>query len=178
MKKYLLLLLVGFTLTQLTAQSAAEKNTQHLRDINRDIWQPFIVAYGSMDAELYKSLHTMDFIRAQGDSKTLPTRDAYFGNSAKWFADVKQKGEKLAIQFRFTERFANGEVGSERGIYELKSFDKDGKLLWTGYGKFHVFLKKQVGVWKIAVDYDSNEKNTMGEEAYQAAFGLEEFEKY
>jgi hypothetical protein len=173
MKKILFFVLIAIAL-----QTNAQTNTDYLKEINRDIWLPFIEAYGNANVTLYKSLHSTDFIRATGSEKTLPSYDMYFKNTGNWFDNTKKEGTKLEIAFRFSERFANGIVASERGIYQLKSFDKTGKIFWTGYGKFHVFMRKINYAWKIVVDYDSNEKNTIDEKSYLAAFALDDYEKY
>ncbi len=156
----------------------AQTNADYLKEINKDIWLPFVEAYGTLNAEKYKSLQSEDFIRAEGNQKSLPTYQNYFDNVTAWFKDVKTEGRKLSIAFRFTERFANEKIASERGIYELKTYDKNGIETWKGYGKFHVFTRKINGVWKIVVDYDSNENNTINEQTYLAAFGMDELEKY
>ena len=155
-----------------------QTNTDFLKEVNRDIWQPFIEAYATLDAEKYKSLETEDFIRAEGNGKSLPSYTDYFKGVDKWFSDLKKDKRKLSISFRFTERFANGKTASERGIYELKSYDAIGKETWKGYGEFHVFLRKINNSWKIVVDYDSNEKNAIDEKSYLAAFAIDDFEKY
>ena len=172
MRKILFFLFL-LTLPKLNAQN----NADYLKEINRDIWLPFIEAYGTLDAEKYKSLQSEDFIRAEGSDRRLPTYKEYFDNVAVWFSDVKKEGRKLSIEFRFVERFANGKVASERGIYQLKTFDATGKLTWTGYGKFHVFMRKLSEKWKIVVDYDSNEENTINEQTYLAAFAMDDFGK-
>ncbi len=156
----------------------AQTNTDYLKEINRDIWLPFVEAYGTLNTEKYKNLQSEDFIRAEGNLKKLPTHKNYFDNVNAWFSDVKKDSQKLSIAFRFVERFANDKVASERGIYELKSFDATGKEQWRDYGKFHVFMRKIDGVWKIVVDYDSNENKTIDEKAYLAAFATDDFEKY
>ncbi len=156
----------------------AQSQTDHLKEINRDVWLPFIEAYGTFNAGKYKSLQSEDFIRAAANNKNLPTPKEYFDGVEEWFGDMKKKGLKLTINFRFTERLANDKVASERGVFELKAVDSSGKELWKDYGKFHVFMRKLNGVWKIVVDYDSNEKNTIDEKAYLAAFGMEDFEKH
>lgn len=158
--------------------SKAQTNTDYLKEINRDIWLPFIEAYGSLNTEKYKSLQTEDFIRAEGNGKRLPTHKDYFNNVGMWFSDVKKENQKLSINFRFIERFANDKTASERGIYELISFDATGKEQWKDYGKFHVFMRKINNVWKIVVDYDSNENKTIDEKTYLGAFSMDDFEKY
>ena len=173
MKKTLFFL---FLFVSITLKS--QTNSDYLKEINRNIWLPFIEAYGTLNVEKYKSLQSEDFIRAEGEGKTLPSYKEYFDNVGVWFADVKKEGRKMEIAFRFTERFANGKTASERGIYELKTFDAAGKEVWKGYGNFHVFMKKLNGVWKIVVDYDSNENKTINEQSYLAAFAMDAFEKY
>lgn len=173
MKKMLLYLFLCTTIS-----NHAQTKTDYLKDINRDVWLPFIEAYATCDAEKYKNLQSEDFIRAEGNGKSLPTYQEYFDNVADWFKTIKSEGQKLAIAFRFTERLANDKVASERGIYELKAFSKDGQETWKGYGKFHVFMRKINDKWKIVVDYDSNENKTITEQTYLAAFGIDEYERY
>ena len=170
-KLFFFLLIVATTIN-------AQTNADYLKEINKDIWLPFIEAYGTLNAEKYKSLQNEDFIRAEGNQKSLPTYQQYFENVTAWFKEVKTEGRKLSIAFRFTERFANEKIASERGIYELKTYDKNGIETWKDYGKFHVFMRKINGVWKIVVDYDSNENNTISEQTYLAAFGMDEYERY
>ena len=45
-------------------------------------------------------------------------------------------------------------------------------------GKFHVILVKVDNLWKLLVDYDSNEDNTINEKSYKSAFAIDDFEKY
>ena len=173
MKKTLFFL---FLLISMSAK--AQTNTDFLKEINKDIWLPFIEAYGTLNIEKYKNLQSEDFIRAEGNGKTLPSYKDYFENAGTWFSDMKKEGRKMEISFRFIERFSNGKTASERGIYELKSFDASGKEIWKDYGKFHVFMKKINGIWKIVVDYDSNENKTINEQAYLAAFSIDDYDKY
>ena len=144
MKKILFLCFL-LVVTNLKAQT----NTDYLKEINRDIWQPFIEAYATLDVDKYKTLQSADFIRANGSAKQLSSFEDYFNATGTWFNDLKKEGRKMDISFRFTERFANGVAASERGIYQLKSFDTAGKELWKGYGKFHVFMRKINEKWKF-----------------------------
>jgi ketosteroid isomerase-like protein len=155
----------------------AQTTADYLKEINRDIWLPFIEAYGTFNAGKYKSLQTEDFIRVAANNKNLPTPKEYFDGVEEWFGDMKKQGRKLTIAFRFTERIANDKVASERGIFELKAVDASGKELWKDYGKFHVFMRKFNGVWKIVVDYDSNEKETVNLPMYVSALAMDDFEK-
>ena len=48
----------------------------------------------------------------------------------------------------------------------------------VAYGKFHVFLRKENGVWKILTDYDSDEGGKVGEADYKAAAAVDDFSKF
>ncbi len=172
--KNLLIILCLFS----AAFAKAQDNKLHLQAINQDIWLPFKEAYGTLNVEKYKNLHLKDFIRASAQEKRLPNFEDYFKTSGDWFSDLKKKNQRLEIDFRFIERFANEKTASERGIYALKCFDSEGKMLWTGYGKFHVFLRKDQDIWKIVVDYDSDEQKTINESVFNNAFDMNDFEKY
>jgi hypothetical protein len=127
MKNWIIALLI-----LLSSILKAQTNTDFLKEINRDIWQPFTEAYATLDVEKYKNLQSEDFIRAEGNDKRLPTFQNYFTNMGIWFSELKQYSRKLSIGFRFTERFANERVASERGIYELRMFDSKGNEMWKG----------------------------------------------
>lgn len=173
MKKYILFLFLSISMLL-----QAQTNTDFLKEINQDIWLPFIEAYGTLNVEKYKSLQSEDFIRAEGAGKHLPSYKDYFEGVSSWFDEMQKDGRRLTIAFRFTERFANGKTASERGIYELKMFDKNNKETWKGYGKFHVFMRKINEKWKIVVDYDSNEGKTINEQSFLSAFKMDDFEKF
>ncbi len=137
-------------------------NLQRLREINRDIWTPFSEAYATGDAERYVGLHTADFIRATGGKWAgVRNLDEYGADARSSFAKNKENGHSTEIAFTFFERAAGPETASERGIYRYTDIAKDGERS-AFYGRFHVFLRKVDGTWKIAVDYDSDEDGSIG----------------
>ncbi|MCK6691312.1 MAG: nuclear transport factor 2 family protein [Thermoanaerobaculia bacterium] len=144
------------------------ENTAWLKEINRDIWAPFAEAYAAGDAEKYLGLHTPDFIRASGgDRAEVKDLAAYRESVTRGFQWGRDNNRRAAIAFRFFERVAGEKLASERGIYRYTSIAPDGGQQHF-YGKFHVFHRKVDGVWKIAVDYDSNEDNTIGVADFEA----------
>lgn len=153
----------------------AARNAQ--RDINRDIWTPFSAAYASNDAEKYLALHTKDFIRANGNDKTSDDLAGYRSHVERSFAWAGENGGRTTIEFRFFERIASASTASERGIYKYSYFPKAGEPN-IGYGKFHVVLRKENGVWKILTDYDSSEGGKVGEADYKAAHAVDDFAKF
>ena len=148
-----------------------------LKEINRDVWIPFSKAYATGDAEAYLNLHSKDLIRGQGNSREVLTLTQYGTGMRNFFKHVKTDGGKLGITFRFQERIANAEFGSERGFFEFSFTNAKGETR-KAYGKFHVFLRKESGTWKILVDYDSNEQNTITEATFNAGTAVDEVATY
>lgn len=175
-KPLLILLLCLAPLSQALAQEAP-KTEPMLREINRDIWLPFADAYATGNAEKYLKLHSRDFIRGEGDRKRVLNLTQYSEGVRRSFQQWKERGGKVDIQFRFLERMASDQAASERGIYQLSFTPTEGEAR-KFYGKFHVFSRKEEGVWKILVDYDSEEGGTIDEKSFQAAFALDDFAKY
>ena len=64
-----------------------------------------------------------------------------------------------------------------RGFYEFTITDAAGRKTKI-YSRFHTFLKKEGGKWKIVMDYDSNERGTVNEAAFKAAFARDDYAKY
>jgi ketosteroid isomerase-like protein len=153
----------------------AAQNAQ--RNINHDIWTPFAEAYASNDADKYLALHTKDFIRANGDDKSSDDLTGYRDHIERSFARSSREGGRTTIEFRFFERIASANTASERGIYKYSYFPKEGDPN-IGYGKFHVVLRKEAGVWKIVMDYDSSEGGKVGEVDFNAAMAVDDFSKY
>jgi hypothetical protein len=60
----------------------------------------------------------------------------------------------------------------EVGIYKVITTDKIGNT-HTFYGRFHVALRKENGTWKILVDTDSSEGNSIDEQDYMQASPME-----
>ena len=135
--------------------------------IDHDVWLPFIDAYKNLDITKYLSLHTEDFIRATGGQNgSLRNKKEYSTSVQSQFTENKNNKQNIAIAFSFFERNANETTASERGIYRYSITHDNGETQHF-YGKFHVFLRKINGIWKIVVDYDSDEDGTIGEEDFE-----------
>jgi ketosteroid isomerase-like protein len=144
------------------------ENIARLKEINRDIWTPFSEAYATGDAEKYLALHTPDLIRATGgDAAAVKDFAAYKIGAHGHFDWNKANNRRVEIAFSFFERVAGEATASERGIYRYTAILPDGERQHF-YGKFHVFLQKMGGTWKIAVDYDSDEDDTIDEADFAA----------
>ncbi len=150
----------------LISTSAFGQTATHLKEINK-IWDKFCLAFESQNYQLMAEIHSKELVRIGGGSN-ISDYEKYIGNYKRQFENEKKTGTTSHIGLRFFERANNDKVASERGIYELirnKGTDQEQRF----YGQFHVLFKRENGNWRIVMDYDSNEKDTIGKEAYLAA---------
>lgn len=149
--------------------SAHSQYESRLKEINQQVWHVFTKAFETSDVELFKSIHSKDLIRVNGDNDIVKNLNEYLqGYEQNW----KNPAINNTISFRFIERINNEHVASERGIYKFTvnpgSYSEN-----SYYGKFHVILRKEDNIWKLMVDYDSSENNTIDQEAYNKANPME-----
>ena len=143
------------------------------KQINKDVWYRFYAAYDSLDHTISEEIHANDVMRIPANQSKIIDYKSYMDGIKKSFEQAREKNETRSISLRFFERLANDTLASERGIYKFTLNDgtKDEK---NYYGQFHVLLVKRDGKWKILMDYDSNENNTIGEEEFMSAFAMED----
>lgn len=143
-----------------------------LDELNRDIWQPFRRTYGDRDLAGYLDLYDRDLIRAGGPAGEVYGYDHLAAETTGWFAKVAANGDRLDIDFRFTERIAADGLASERGYYQITATLADGGTR-VRYGRFHTFARQRDGRWRLVVDYDTDEPAVTAE-SFAAAAGIEE----
>jgi ketosteroid isomerase-like protein len=160
-----LIILFTCTVGQVTGQSIQQA-------INDQVWKPFITAYNNYDTEGFMAVHSKDVIRSPRDAKMVLTWNEYFEQQKRADDQGKKSGSKRQLGLRFTERIANENQAIEVGIYKGTTTDKIGNVR-TFYGRFHVALRKEKGAWKILVDTDSSDGNTIDEEDYLQARSME-----
>jgi len=159
--------LVLFSIVNLNAFS---QNFQ--KEINDQVWKPFISAFNNLDANGFLAVHSKEVIRSPRDSKILLNWSEYLKQQQEGDKRSKENAMTRTLELRFTERIANAAQGIDVGIYKTTVTDKEGKNL-SFYGRFHVVLRKENGVWKILVDTDSSENQTIGEKDFMAALAME-----
>lgn len=133
----------------------AQSDTTH-KEINDQVWKPFIKTFNNRDDEGFKSVHSKDVIRVDQDGKQIIGYEQYF---RKVPDSVKVKWGKWSrqIELRFTQRIAGNDKAFDVGYYKTTSKNTDTGETHTGYGKFHVLLRKENGTWKILMDADAND---------------------
>lgn len=145
----LYLLFTGFSF----AQDAADSTV--LKELDMQIWRPFIQHYNAMDAEKFNQLHTKDVLR--GGPWGLRVGEEYLKRNIENDKHSKAAGEQRYIAFRFEHRVTNGSVAYEVGYYRVKSIRNGEENIF--YGRFDVVSKKINGKWKIAQDWDVDAVN-------------------
>jgi ketosteroid isomerase-like protein len=148
-----------------------------LRALDREIWDPFVAAYAAGRADDYIALHSRSLVRVLGNAKRIDPYGEWAAATRAMFKSFADKGTKVGIRFRLTERIANGESASERGVFEFTMTPAGGEAR-RFYGRFHVLSRREEGRWKIIADYDSNEGGRVGVADFEAAHAPGDYARY
>ncbi|GAA4278491.1 hypothetical protein GCM10022259_32160 [Aquimarina mytili] len=152
----------------------AQNKSIHAK-INTDMYENFSKAYKTLDFDLFASIHSKDMIRISGDGGQIKDVKTYLKRYQKRWSDSNRKPSP--IDFRLFERVYSDSLVSDRGIYRVTYSDDKNQTKYS-YGQFHVVLRLENGLWKILLDYDSNENKSINKERYELAFPLSEYKKY
>ncbi|MDN5204126.1 nuclear transport factor 2 family protein [Fulvivirgaceae bacterium BMA10] len=153
MKKFNSLIVCLFCLIS-SVLKAQEINVQ--KEIDKQVWKPFIEAFAEFDAEKFNALHTDDVLRAT--PWKLRVGREYKNGNLEGFAKNRDKGTKRAIEFWFEHRVASTDVAYEVGYYKI-TVNREGEEERNYYARFHIVLKKIDSNWKIAQDWDTGKIN-------------------
>jgi ketosteroid isomerase-like protein len=145
--------------------------TGPLEELNRDLWHPFVRSYAERDTDTFIGLYDPALIRASGAAGQIHGYTEYAEQMRAFFARVAERGDTLAIDFRFDERLASGEVASERGVFRLTVTPSSGPVR-TMYGRFHTYARRVDGRWRFVADYDT--PVGADEATYQAGAGIDD----
>jgi hypothetical protein len=126
------------------------------KEINEQVWKPFIKAQIDLDEQTYLSIHSSDIIRTERTNKKVYGYNTYAETIHEGFKrayEAKEKGSKveLNVELRFLERISSEEYAYEVGYYKSKLIMPTGKEI-VYYSQFHVSLRKENGSWKILTD--------------------------
>lgn len=117
------------------------------RQINNQVWKPFIQSFNNRDDAGFAAVHSKDVIRVIQDANQIQGFDQYFRKvpdsiQARW------KKWKRNIELRFVQRIASNGRAFEVGYYKTTNTHSQTGEKRSGYGKFHVLLRKENGVWE------------------------------
>ena len=137
--------------------SSAAQNPDSLihNKINQKVWKPFCESYASLDAATFNALHTDDVIRV--NPWGIRIGETYKSQNEELFKTAREKGTQRTIELWFEHRKTTPEISYEVGYYKVTYTEEDGTRSF--YGRFHVLLKNENGVWKIAQDWDTDNIN-------------------
>ncbi|GHM99736.1 hypothetical protein WSM22_12260 [Cytophagales bacterium WSM2-2] len=140
----------------ITGDVAAQSDSLQ-RQINAQVWKPFVKSFNSRDDDGFQAVHSKDVFRVLQDDNWIQGYDEYF---KKVPDSIKARRGKWSrnIQLRFIQRIANNGKGFEVGYYKVTSVNAISGEKRINYGKFHVLLRKENGTWRILMDADANEK--------------------
>lgn len=161
----------------MSALPSISVDTDLLRQLNNDVWEPFRLAYAKLDAAAFLDLYSPDLIRAGGPPKQVFGFADYSDQIGKWFEELAGRGSSVDITFRFVERIATNDLASERGIFRIVSSRPSGEQR-VFHGRFHTFSRRADGRWRICVDYDTDERATTLEEEFLAAIAVDDVEAF
>jgi len=115
------------------------------------------------------AVHSKDLVRSSRDDKGVYNYDQY--KKQNELGDQRSKS-KRSIELHFLERLASENQAYEVGVYKTTMVNNNGESR-SFYGKFHVVMRKENGIWKILVDSDSSENGTIGEDDFLEAKPLQ-----
>lgn len=127
------------------------------QQINQQVWKPFIEAFNDLNTEGFMRVHSKEMTRVIQDGNILYGYDKYYQENKRGDDGTKKAGRRRAIELRFVQRIAAADKAFEVGYYKTTNFLPNGTTQ-SGYGKFHVLLRKENGIWKILMDADASEK--------------------
>ena len=141
---------------------------EHLEEIKKDVWTPFMESYRELDAEKLQSIHTADIVRVEVDNGIIEAGDKYLGNLERFFTYVEERERQMDISFTIMTTSIGEGIGYQTGYFRVRSKDKtEDEYTPRGFGFFNVLLKKQEGKWKIAMD--SDKPATITNEEFQSS---------
>lgn len=138
------------------------------KEINDQVWKPFISTFSNLDAKGFLDVHSKDVVRSSRDARQILSWSEYLEQQDKTNKGMLADGLSMTLDLHFTERVTTPDRAIDVGIYKTTITDKAGKSQ-SYYGRFHVVLRKENGVWKILVDTDSSEGDTIDAEDFDAA---------
>jgi hypothetical protein len=167
MKKIILILTLLFPLWTTAQPSRADL----LKQLNSDIWYPFLKGVNENNARLYTRVHADEFYWVLAGTRTrIMNFKEYVADADKVMSQRAAKGITTELNVRFMERNVNEEFASEKCVIQWISKESDAKST-ISFGTVQVFSRKINGVWKKIVQYVHTE--SVSEEMFSLAFSLE-----
>jgi ketosteroid isomerase-like protein len=142
------------------------------KEIVEQVWKPYIAASNGLDGFAFMALHSKDVVRASSDNGSVMGYEEYSSIHNSSDHNFKVNKFKRKTELRFTEHWVNQNLAYEVGVIKITTIRPSGNTTAT-YGKFHVILRKENGVWKILTDTDSSDAGAVSEKEFLSAVPLD-----
>jgi len=126
------------------------------QQINEQVWKPFIESFNNDDNATFRKVHSLDMIRVIQDGNQVLGYDEYL-KPVDDSITIKWGKWKHHIELRFIQRIASNGKAFDVGYYKTTSTNVNTGETRVSFGKFHVLLRTENGVWKILMDQDAKE---------------------
>ncbi|MFT4546616.1 MAG: hypothetical protein ACI8XO_003261 [Verrucomicrobiales bacterium] len=144
-----------FTLLVISSQLFADDDAARLKELNA-YWAGVSRAVGTGDFAGYVATCHDEGVLVSGKRRTsYPLAKALTGWK-KEFDQTKAGKMKAGVEFRFAQRFGDGETAHETGMFLYSSTDAEG-VVTSAYIHFEALLVKRDGDWKILMEYQKSE---------------------
>ena len=140
------------------------------KEINEQVWKPFIKAFESYDTDAFMAVHSKDVTRVIQDGNMVQNFEQYQFENRRNDTRNKTSKRNRKIELRFIQRIAANGRAFEVGYFKTSTITPDG-VSRSFYGKFHVLLRKEGGAWKILMDADTSSENDQA--AFDAALPMD-----
>jgi hypothetical protein len=137
-----------------SSASATPAQSEALRALNRDVWEPFVRGVSTFDDAAYLGVRSRDFVMVQQGKPHFLDHDFYTEDSVKVMRELKDAGTRLALEVRFEERMTDGEYSSERGLVRTTVTDA-ANVSRTSHSRFHSIARLEGGHWRVLTEYRS-----------------------
>lgn len=162
-----------FFLLILCAAPFAGISQDHQKEINEQLWKPFLKASNEFEGDTFLSFNSKDLTRIAIDQKIIEDYDQYAKGILPNFKRLKEEGKvSRKAEMRFTTRISIADKAYETGYFKSVTKLANGEIR-TRYSQFYMVLRKENGYWKIFVDSDTNGGDSITEEMFLKAQPLE-----
>lgn len=149
---------------------AQQKKDSLVKEVNEDVWVPFLKGINEDIDDLYINVHAIDFYWvAAGNTGRVMNFKEYELDSKMVMQRRRDQGIRSNVEVRFLERNIKADFATEKCIFKFTSKAKD-KEPETSFGIAQIFSRKDNGRWKMYLQYVLTQKDL--KETYELATPL------
>ena len=141
----------------LAVQCACAQSDSLQKQINADVWKPFIKSFEAYDTDAFMAVHSKEVARVIQDGNMIQNYEQYESDNRRNDTRSKESKRSRKIELRFIQRIAGNGKAFEVGYFKVSSVASNGETR-NFYGKFHVLMRKESEKWKILMDADAASK--------------------